>query len=38
VDSSRDEGKVSTAGATIPVGYSAFMAGFRWNHHLYCQD
>ena len=38
VDSARDEGKVSSAGATIPVGYTAFMAGFRWNHHLYCQD
>ncbi len=38
VDSTQDEGKLSSAGATIPVGYSAFMSGFRWNHHLYCQD
>ena len=38
VDSSADLGQVSTAGGNVQVGYSAFMAGFRWNHHLYCDD
>ncbi len=38
VDSSNDEGKLSNAGTSVAVGYSAFMLGFRWNHHLYCQD
>jgi len=35
VDSSRDEGQLA-AGSS--VGYTAFMSGFRWNHHLYCDD
>jgi hypothetical protein len=36
VDSSRDIGQVSNAGNTVQSGYAAFMDGFRWNHHLYC--
>lgn len=36
VDSSRDIGQVSNAGSTVQTGYQAFMDGFRWNHHLYC--
>ena len=36
VDSSQDEGQLTTG--NIPVGYSSFMAGFRWNHHLYCDE
>ena len=36
VDSSKDEGEL--AGGSTSVGYSAFMAGFRWNHHLYCDE
>jgi hypothetical protein len=35
VDSSKDEGQLA-GGAS--VGYTAFMSGFRWNHHLYCDD
>jgi hypothetical protein len=38
VDSSRDNAQSSNAGATLNVGYSAFMDGYRWNHHLYCND
>lgn len=38
VDSSSDIGQISNAGQTVPVGYNAFMSGFRWNHHLYCID
>ena len=38
LDSSNDEGELSSAGGTVSVGYSAFMAGFRWNHHLYCDE
>jgi len=38
VDSSNDAGVVSNAGRTIPVGYASFTDGFRWNHHLYCDD
>lgn len=38
VDSSSDLGQITAAGGNVQVGYSAFMAGFRWNHHLYCQD
>lgn len=38
VDSSNDAGVVSNAGRTIPVGYASFLDGFRWNHHLYCDD
>lgn len=38
VDSSRDNGQISNAGATFNTGYTAFMDGFRWNHHLYCAD
>lgn len=36
VDSSRDYAQTSNAGATVDNGYSTFMAGLRWNHHLYC--
>src|SRR5690606_36150183 len=36
VDSPYDKGQASNAGATYETGYNAFMAGFRWNHHLYC--
>ncbi len=38
VDSSRDIGQNSNAGTTTETGYNAFMNGFRWNHHLYCDD
>ncbi|MGE3608192.1 MAG: hypothetical protein AB7I27_01295 [Bacteriovoracaceae bacterium] len=38
VDSSRDTGTNSNAGQTVTTGYNAFMNGFRWNHHLYCDD
>lgn len=38
VDSTNDAGVVSSAGRTIPVGYASFLDGFRWNHHLYCDD
>lgn len=36
LDSSKDEGE--PVGGGPAVGYSAFMAGFRWNHHLYCDE
>lgn len=38
VDSSKDEGEISASGGNVPVGYTAFMQGFRWNHHLYCDE
>ncbi len=38
VDSPQDNGQLSIAGGTIAVGYNAFMNGYRWNHHLYCDD
>jgi hypothetical protein len=38
VDSSADIGSVSSAGSTFNVGYQAFMDGFRWNNHLYCNE
>jgi hypothetical protein len=38
VDSSRDFGQASNAGTTNATGYLTFMDGFRWNHHLYCDD
>ena len=38
VDSSRDSGITSNAGTTVTTGYTPFMDGFRWNHHLYCND
>jgi hypothetical protein len=38
VDSSRDVGQNSNAGTTDVTGYPAFTDGFRWNHHLYCND
>jgi hypothetical protein len=38
VDSSRDVGQNSNAGSTNVTGYPAFTDGFRWNHHLYCDD
>ncbi len=36
VDSAKDEAQVS--GGSASAGYSSFMGGFRWNHHLYCDD
>lgn len=38
VDSSRDFGEAANAGTSFPNGYTSFMDGFRWNHHLYCAD
>ncbi len=38
VDSTRDAGQNSSAGTTVPTGYTPFTQGFRWNHHLYCND
>ena len=39
VDSENDNGVNSNAGRTITTGYTAFTeGGFRWNHHLYCDD
>ncbi len=38
VDSSRDVGQSSNAGTTTSSGYYSFTEGFRWNHHLYCDD
>lgn len=38
VDSPRDYGQSANAGQTVNSGYTAFMDGFRWNHHLYCDD
>jgi hypothetical protein len=37
VDSSSDGGTNSSAGGTAAVGYNAFIQGYRWNHHLYCE-
>ena len=36
VDSPNDEAAVAGGGAS--AGYTAFMSGFRWNHHLYCDE
>lgn len=36
VDSSTDSGTSSVGGQTVNVGFQAFIDGFRWNHHLYC--
>lgn len=38
VDSTRDAGQNSSAGATVTTGHTPFTQGFRWNHHLYCND
>ncbi len=38
LDSTRDAGQNSNAGTTVTTGYTPFMQGFRWNHHLYCND
>jgi hypothetical protein len=38
VDSHQDIGQNANAGVTVLTGYSAFQNGFRWNHHLYCDD
>lgn len=38
VDSTRDAGQNSNAGTTVTTGYTPFSNGFRWNHHLYCDD
>jgi hypothetical protein len=37
VDSSSDGGTNSSGGGTAAVGYNAFIQGYRWNHHLYCE-
>lgn len=37
VDSSGDNGSLSSGGGTAEVGFFAFMQGFRWNHHIYCE-
>lgn len=38
VDSTNDAGQNSNAGSTVTTGYTPFSNGFRWNHHLYCDD
>ncbi len=38
VDSTNDAGQNSNAGTSVTTGYTPFMQGFRWNHHLYCND
>jgi hypothetical protein len=38
VDSTRDAGQNSSAGETVTTGYTPFFQGFRWNHHLYCNQ
>lgn len=38
IDSTLDIGQNSNAGATLQTGYPAFSDGYRWNHHLYCDD
>lgn len=38
VDSINDYATKSNGGQTFGVGYYPFMSGFRWNHHLYCND
>ena len=38
VDSSRDINQTANAAAPVQQGYVAFMDGFRWNHHLYCDE
>jgi hypothetical protein len=38
VDSTNDSGTNSNAASTVTTGYKAFMEGFRWNHHLYCDN
>jgi hypothetical protein len=37
-DSTNDIGQNSNAGSTEYTGHPAFTEGFRWNHHLYCDD
>jgi hypothetical protein len=37
VDSSSDIGTNSSGGGTDNVGYTEFINGFRWNHHIYCR-
>jgi hypothetical protein len=38
VDSTHDAGQNSNAGASVTTGYTPFSQGFRWNHHLYCDN
>lgn len=38
LDSTRDAGQNSSAGTTVTTGHIPFTQGFRWNHHLYCND
>jgi hypothetical protein len=38
IDSIQDVGQNSNAASTVVTGYPAFSNGFRWNHHLYCND
>jgi hypothetical protein len=37
VDSSTDVATNSSGGGTSETGYFAYLQGFRWNHHYYCQ-
>ncbi len=38
LDSSKDSGELTSTAGNIAVGYNEFMKGFRWNHHLYCDE
>ena len=38
VDSTNDIGQNSNAGTTEYTGHPVFTEGFRWNHHLYCDN
>lgn len=38
IDSTQDVGQNSNSASTVVTGYPAFANGFRWNHHLYCDD
>ncbi|MFL5783286.1 MAG: hypothetical protein ACJ76H_01670, partial [Bacteriovoracaceae bacterium] len=38
VDSTHDAGQNANAGSTVSTGYFPFSQGFRWNHHLYCDN
>ncbi len=37
VDSPSDVANNSSGGSTSETGFFAFAAGFRWNHHVYCE-
>lgn len=38
LDSTNDNGVTSIGGRSVTTGFGAFNSGFRWNHHLYCDD